>query len=94
MTRYHSLVVDEDTLPEELTVTTRTEAGAIMGLSHGHTSFTAYSSTWIHRLGGRLQDLANFLRICGREVPTGEDLAALESQVLRLDERFPGQMHP
>jgi hypothetical protein len=37
--------------------------------------------------------LANFLRICGLTVPTGEDMAALESQVLRLDERFPGQMH-
>jgi hypothetical protein len=38
--------------------------------------------------------LANFLRLCGRKVPTGNDLAELESQVLRLDERFPGQMHP
>ena len=38
--------------------------------------------------------LANFLRVCGMTVPTGEDMTALESQVLRLDERFPGQMHP
>ena len=27
-------------------------------------------------------------------VPTGEDMAALESQVLRLDERFPGRCIP
>jgi anthranilate synthase/aminodeoxychorismate synthase-like glutamine amidotransferase len=95
VTRYHSLIVDEDHLPAELTVTARTEAGAIMGLSHT-----------IHQLHGvqfhpesiasvaGYRILANFLRICGRQVPTGSDLAELESQVLRLDERFPGQMHP
>ena len=33
-TRYHSLVVDEATLPAELEVTARAEDGAIMGLSH------------------------------------------------------------
>ena len=95
VTRYHSLIVDEDHLPAELTVTARTEAGAIMGLSHT-----------IHQLHGLqfhpesiasvagYRILANFLRICGRQVPTGSHLAELESQVLRLDERFPGQMHP
>jgi anthranilate synthase component 2 len=33
-TRYHSLVVREDTLPQELTVTARSEDGEIMGLQH------------------------------------------------------------
>ena len=33
-TRYHSLVVDEGTLPAELDVTARSEDGTIMGLSH------------------------------------------------------------
>jgi anthranilate synthase/aminodeoxychorismate synthase-like glutamine amidotransferase len=33
-TRYHSLVVDEDTLPAELEVTARTGGGLIMGLRH------------------------------------------------------------
>jgi anthranilate synthase component 2 len=33
-TRYHSLVVDEATLPGDLEVTARSEDGAIMGLSH------------------------------------------------------------
>ena len=32
--RYHSLVVDEVTLPEELEVSARTEDGLIMGLEH------------------------------------------------------------
>ncbi|MGC0368935.1 anthranilate synthase component II [Microbacterium sp. SLBN-111] len=33
-TRYHSLAVDEATLPDELAVTARTESGVIMGLAH------------------------------------------------------------
>ena len=33
-TRYHSLVVDPETLPEELEITARTEDGVIMGLKH------------------------------------------------------------
>ena len=33
-TRYHSLVVERDTLPEALSVTAETDAGLIMGLSH------------------------------------------------------------
>ena len=33
-TRYHSLVVDRDTLPEELDVTAETADGIIMGMQH------------------------------------------------------------
>lgn len=33
-TRYHSLAVEEVTLPPELTVTARTSAGVVMGLAH------------------------------------------------------------
>lgn len=33
-TRYHSLIVEEETLPEELEVTARSEDGLIMGLRH------------------------------------------------------------
>ena len=33
-TRYHSLVIDPNTLPAELEVTARTEDGAIMGVRH------------------------------------------------------------
>ncbi|MEM9589980.1 MAG: aminodeoxychorismate/anthranilate synthase component II, partial [Pseudomonadota bacterium] len=33
-TRYHSLVVDRDTLPEELEVTAETPDGIIMGMQH------------------------------------------------------------
>lgn len=34
VTRYHSLVVDPDTLPKQLEITAKTEDGAIMGLRH------------------------------------------------------------
>lgn len=34
ITRYHSLVVERDTLPEELEITAQTEDGMIMGLQH------------------------------------------------------------
>jgi anthranilate synthase/aminodeoxychorismate synthase-like glutamine amidotransferase len=33
-TRYHSLVVDAATIPDELEVTARTEDGVVMGLRH------------------------------------------------------------
>jgi anthranilate synthase component II len=33
-TRYHSLVLDPDTVPDELEVTARTETGVIMGVRH------------------------------------------------------------
>jgi anthranilate synthase/aminodeoxychorismate synthase-like glutamine amidotransferase len=33
-TRYHSLIIERETLPEELTVTAQTESGMIMGVRH------------------------------------------------------------
>ena len=33
-TRYHSLMVEQETLPPHLTVTAQTEDGIIMGLAH------------------------------------------------------------
>ncbi|HDS1153681.1 TPA: gamma-glutamyl-gamma-aminobutyrate hydrolase family protein, partial [Pluralibacter gergoviae] len=34
VTRYHSLIVDPDTLPDVLEVTARSDSGEIMGLRH------------------------------------------------------------
>jgi len=95
VTRYHSLVIDEDRLPLELTVTARTEAGAIMGISHAEHQLhgVQFHPESIASVAG-YRILANFLKLCGQQVPSGDDLKDLESQVLRLDERFPGQMHP
>jgi para-aminobenzoate synthetase component 2 len=33
-TRYHSLAVEEDTIPSELLITARTDSGVVMGLRH------------------------------------------------------------
>jgi anthranilate synthase/aminodeoxychorismate synthase-like glutamine amidotransferase len=33
-TRYHSLIIERETLPEELTVTAQTDSGMIMGVRH------------------------------------------------------------
>ena len=37
--------------------------------------------------------LAQFLEICGHGITSGETLDRLEAQILRLDQRFPDQMH-
>ena len=95
VTRYHSLVVEDEGLPSELTVTARTSAGAIMGLSHVDAELhgVQFHPESIASVAG-YRILANFLTLCGHDVPGTDGIAALESQTLRLDERFPDQMHP
>ncbi len=94
VTRYHSLLVDESTIPDDLTITARTEAGAIMGISHVSTEIhgVQFHPESIASVAG-YRILAQFLAICGHQTVSGEKLGQLESQILRLDERFPGQMH-
>jgi len=94
VTRYHSLVVDESNLPDDLTVTARTEAGAIMGISHNNAEIhgVQFHPESIASVAG-YRILAKFLDICGHQTVSGDKLGQLESQILRLDERFPGQMH-
>lgn len=36
VTRYHSLIIDENTLPKDFMITARSEDGAIMGIKHKH----------------------------------------------------------
>ncbi len=94
VTRYHSLVVDEASLPDSLTVTARTAAGAIMGLSHIEAELhgVQFHPESIASVAG-YRILASFLQICGHGITSDETLDALETQILRLDQRFPGQMH-
>ena len=95
VTRYHSLVVEDEGLPNELTVTARTSAGAIMGISHVDAELhgVQFHPESIASVAG-YRILANFLKVCGHQVPSKEELAQLETQILRLDERFPDQLHP
>ncbi len=94
VTRYHSLVVDEASLSSELTVTARTAAGAIMGLSHVDAELhgVQFHPESIASVAG-YRILARFLQICGLGITSDEKLNALEAQILRLDRRFPDQMH-
>ena len=94
VTRYHSLVVDESNLSDNLTVTARTEAGAVMGISHKSAELhgVQFHPESIASVAG-YRILAKFLNICGHQTIPGDRLGQLESQILRLDERFPGQMH-
>ena len=61
-TRYHSLIVEEETLPAELVITARTEDGIIMGLAHKEQPIygVQFHPESIASEGGH-QILANFL---------------------------------
>ena len=94
VTRYHSLDVEEDSLPPELRVTARTAAGAIMGLSHVDADLhgVQFHPESIASVAG-YRILSNFLKLCGAPIPNDAVLDQLETQILRLDQRFPDQMH-
>lgn len=63
VTRYHSLIVREDSIPEEYQVDAVSDDGAVMGISHKHCLCMAYSS--IRKLF--LRNMAmSFLRISVR----------------------------
>ena len=69
-TRYHSLVVEPETLPEELEITARTEDGVIMGLKHRRLPIEGvqFHPESILTAGGH-QLLANWLSTTGWDSP-------------------------
>ncbi len=74
-TRYHSLVVDRETLPEDLEVTAWTDDGLVMGLSHRqrpHHAVQFHPESYLTRDGMAL--LANFLELAG--VPVDRSVLA------------------
>ncbi len=95
VTRYHSLIAEERTLPNSLTVTARTEDGKIMGVQHKefHIFGLQFHPESIASSGGyRL--LRNFLEHTGINTLVDEDRQILlESQLLSLSEKFPEQVH-
>ena len=69
-TRYHSLTVLPETLPEELEVTGHTDSGIVMALRHRELPVYGvqfHPESVLTDGGHRL--LANWLRIAGAEVP-------------------------
>ncbi|MEQ8788024.1 MAG: aminodeoxychorismate/anthranilate synthase component II [Pirellulaceae bacterium] len=68
--RYHSLVVDEETLPAEWEVSARTDDGVVMGLRHERLPVVGvqfHPESVLTEAGYPL--LANFLRLAGLPAP-------------------------
>jgi anthranilate synthase/aminodeoxychorismate synthase-like glutamine amidotransferase len=75
--RYHSLVVEESSLPPELAITARTADGAIMALAHRRwpvVGLQFHPESILTDCGYEL--LANFLRIAG--LPVADPLPTIE----------------
>jgi anthranilate synthase/aminodeoxychorismate synthase-like glutamine amidotransferase len=68
--RYHSLVVEPHTLPDDLEVTAQTDEGMVMALAHRRWPLVGvqFHPESILTQGG-YELLANFLRVAGLEVP-------------------------
>lgn len=77
-TRYHSLALDPQTVPAELTVTARSESGVIMGLRHRRLPIEGvqFHPESVLTQHGHLM-LANWLQLCGdhEAVAASRDLA-------------------
>lgn len=79
-TRYHSLVLDEHTIPADLTVTSRTQDGVIMGVRHRAWPLEGvqfHPESILTTEGPRL--IANWLRSVGVpdvEIPDGSEALA------------------
>jgi para-aminobenzoate synthetase component II len=80
-TRYHSLTILPDTLPDDLTVTARTEGGVIMGVQHVELPIhgVQFHPESILTEGGHRM-LANWLALCG-EAPAEGLVSRLEQEV-------------
>ncbi|WP_405159726.1 aminodeoxychorismate/anthranilate synthase component II [Nocardia sp. NBC_01499] len=83
-TRYHSLTVLEDTLPEEIEVLGRTETGIVMAMRHRTLPIQGvqfHPESVLTQGGHRM--LANWLGVCG-ERPAESLVEMLEAEVAAL----------
>lgn len=86
--RYHSLIVDEATLPSELRVTARAEAGEIMAIEHVSRPLVGiqfHPEAALTHHGYEL--LNNFLQLAG--CTTAADVRALAASEIRAPESPP-----
>ncbi|NLG47760.1 MAG: aminodeoxychorismate/anthranilate synthase component II [Gordonia sp.] len=79
-TRYHSLTVAPETIPEDLVVTGRTENGIVMAMRHRELPIhgVQFHPESVLTQGGHRM-LANWLRVCGMDVSEAV-VAELEAQ--------------
>jgi para-aminobenzoate synthetase component 2 len=85
-TRYHSLTILPETMPEELEVTGRTESGVIMALRHRSLPIEGvqfHPESVLTEGGHRM--LANWLAACGYDVPAAR-IAELSREMATLTE--------
>jgi len=88
--RYHSLVVEEATLPGELEATARTADGVVMALRHKRLPLVGlqfHPESILTDFGFEL--LANFLRLAGLPLPGAIPSIASERREPPRDERLP-----
>ena len=82
-TRYHSLTVLPETMPDELVVTGQTDSGVIMALRHAELPIhgVQFHPESVLTQGGHRM-LANWLAVCGR-APQESLVAQLEGEMAR-----------
>ena len=94
VTRYHSLILNRESLPDELEITAETESGIVMGIQHRDLPIhgVLFHPESIASVNG-YRMLANFLNIAGIAPLSNSLLVELESQTLNLAERYPDHIH-
>ena len=94
VTRYHSLILDRDSLPDVLEITAETESGIVMGIQHKDLPIQGvlFHPESIASVNG-YRMLANFLNIAGIVPLSNSTLAELERHTLNLAERYPDHIH-
>lgn len=93
VTRYHSLTVDPDSVPEELIVTARSDSGMIMAMRHSELpihSVQFHPESVMTQYGHRM--IANWLAAAGYEVEP-QRLRELEEEQLRVTGAISAEAH-
>ena len=94
VTRYHSLILDRESIPDTLEITAETESGIVMGIQHKDLPIhgVLFHPEIIASVNG-YRMLANFLNIAGIVPLSNSKLDDLEQHTLNLAERYPDHIH-
>jgi anthranilate synthase/aminodeoxychorismate synthase-like glutamine amidotransferase len=94
-TRYHSLIIEEATLPDDLCITARTREGLPMALRHNDRPIfgVQFHPESVLTQNGR-QLLENFLRLAGLKVPQTSPEEFIAPPLTRDNLTAPSESHP